>query len=132
MTVSFTTTYVLISCYKCGVSFGVSQSFRNQLRESHESFYCPNGHSQHFYGKTDAEKIQEKLDRERAAHERTRCNVRAANRRTEKEKRSHSATKGRLTKTHNRIKKGVCPFCNRHFSNLQRHMDTKHGDEPCH
>lgn len=38
------------------------------------------------------------------------------------------ATKGRLTKTKKRIANGVCPCCNRHFVNLERHMTGKHPD----
>lgn len=130
MSFNYTATLDVIACADCGIEFGVPDHWIKRLRTNGDSFFCPRGHT-NVYRKTELKKLKLKLDRERDAHERTRKNVLAANQRTEKERRSHSATKGRLTKTHNRIKKGVCPFCNRHFGNLQRHMETKHK-ESCH
>lgn len=37
-------------------------------------------------------------------------------------------TKGVVTRTRNRIANGVCPCCDRSFTNLQRHMASKHPD----
>ena len=39
-----------------------------------------------------------------------------------------SAQRGVLTRVKNRIIKGVCPCCNRHFADLSRHMQTQHPD----
>lgn len=36
--------------------------------------------------------------------------------------------RGVVTKTKNRIGKGVCPCCNRTFVELARHIATKHPD----
>lgn len=43
-------------------------------------------------------------------------------------KAAHAVTKGKLTKTRNRIAKGVCPCCNRSFVNLGKHMAGQHPD----
>lgn len=130
MSLTVATTYAFISCCECGLSFAVSEKFKADLRRSGNEFWCPNGHKQR-YTETTADKLRKELQREKEAHERTRSCVHSADQRTEAEKRSHSATKGKLTKTHNRIKRGVCPFCNRSFENLRRHMETKHSDS-CH
>ncbi len=132
MSFNITETYTTVGCVRCGVRFAIPQGFYKDLLRSRNIFWCPNGHEQHFSGKSEADKVREKLKRTEEAHERTKCSLRAAHGREESEKRSHAATKGQLTKTRNRIKKGVCPFCNRSFENLRRHMETKHGDEPCH
>lgn len=53
------------TCSECGVLMWITEGHMNKLRKSHETFYCPNGHSLHFPQKNDAEKIQEELNEER-------------------------------------------------------------------
>lgn len=38
------------------------------------------------------------------------------------------AQKAAKTRMKNRIANGVCPCCNRHFANVQRHIRTKHPE----
>jgi len=38
------------------------------------------------------------------------------------------AAKGQLTKLKKRIDNGTCPYCNRHFENVQRHISCKHKE----
>jgi RNase P subunit RPR2 len=47
-----------ITCCSCGVLFWVGESHYNELKEKHTTFYCPNGHPQHFVAETDAEKFR--------------------------------------------------------------------------
>ena len=44
-------------CCVCGVVFTLPCVLRKRLLENHEFFHCPNGHSQHFSGKTKDEEI---------------------------------------------------------------------------
>ena len=44
-------------CINCGVVFTLPCTLRERLLESHDSFYCPNGHAQQFTGKTKDEEI---------------------------------------------------------------------------
>ena len=119
---AITLRFVEYQCGGCGVWFAMEKHHYNQLVESRGGFYCPNGCSRRFIGKTEAERLREKLDAERArtAFER---------RRADREQASARAYKGQVTKIKNRIGKGVCPFCNRSFQNLHRHMESKHPDE---
>jgi len=110
-----------ISCYQCGTVFGVESGFYSDRLNDKGRFFCPNGHGQHFVGKTEAERLQEQLAKERSR-------VAFYKRESESQKRSRAAIKGQLTKTRNRIANGVCPCCNRSFADLQRHMSTKHPD----
>lgn len=110
-----------VNCYSCGTTFGMESGFYADRLRDHKNFYCPNGHSQHFIGETEAERLQKQLDRERNR-------VDFYKRESESQKRSRAAMKGQLTKTKNRIAKGVCPCCNRQFSDLHRHMESKHPD----
>ncbi len=48
-----------LDCANCHVFFWVSEEHDKRLRESHESFHCPNGHSQVYPGKTIQERLEE-------------------------------------------------------------------------
>lgn len=41
----------------CGVPFQVTDGFDARRREDHRTFYCPNGHSMSFTGKSDKQKL---------------------------------------------------------------------------
>lgn len=94
--------------------------YEDRLRD-HKGFWCPNGHRQHFVGETEAETLKKLLEAERSRSD-------LFIRQRDAERRSKSAIKGQLTKTKNRIAKGVCPCCNRQFQDLHQHMETKHPD----
>jgi hypothetical protein len=111
-----------ITCCKCGVRFAAPETWVSNRIQSHESFFCPNGHSQSFVGKTEAQKLREELDKAKRDLEYQR-NARLST------ERQLSAAKGEATKMKNRINKGVCPCCNRSFTNLRRHMATKHPEK---
>jgi hypothetical protein len=125
-TLSYNEKLIATSCY-CGIPVGLPESLYDWMqRDSKNSCYCPNGHSFHF-GNTTAEKLREaerRLEQERLRTKATRDLLAA-------EERSHVATRGHLTRVKKRVQKGVCPHCNRHFENLERHMHSKHpeGDE---
>ena len=97
-----------------------------QLRQ-HENggkvpdIFCPLGHAHVPAGKSQVEI-------EREMRQRAEMRLTATRDQLESEKRSHVATKGQLTKARKRIGKGVCPCCNRHFTNVERHMATQHPD----
>jgi hypothetical protein len=40
------------NCYNCGIRIWFDDDYYNTLVFTHKSFYCPNGHSQSFVGKT--------------------------------------------------------------------------------
>lgn len=116
-----------VSCFSCGVIFGLPGEFyRDRLRDG-KFWHCPNGHSQHFTETTEMrlKKEKEALERRMAS---VREDARSAWAETELERRRHAATKGQLTKTRKRVVAGVCPCCNRTFQQLSRHMASKHPD----
>jgi Zn finger protein HypA/HybF involved in hydrogenase expression len=110
-------------CINCGTHFGVDAYLDKLWRKNGQTFYCPNGHSQHYIiGKTNEQKIKE-LE---AQLQEAETDKRYLNNSLESTRRSLSATKGVLTRTKNRIHKGICPVCNRQFMNLHRHMEGQH------
>lgn len=112
---------VLEECCNCGVPFALSRYLKAERLNDHRNFYCPNGHPQHYTGKTDAE-------REREARERAERMLASREEDLRIERISHAATKGQLTKTRKRVANGVCPCCHRTFQQLARHMKAKHPE----
>jgi len=127
--ITTSTKLVTEECISCGVLFAMPDELNDRLRETPTTaFYCPNGHKQWYTGKTDAQKEREKreLAERQLATERSRRDQAQA----EAEHQRHRANgyKGALTKTKRRVGKGVCPCCNRSFTDLADHMETKHPD----
>lgn len=125
-TLSYTGTLVVETCW-CGMRHAIPQTLRDHMNAQHEKgqkqigIYCPLGHSWIFSGKSEVEKVKERLEREQS---------RTAALTAEKDQleASRRALKGQVTKIKKRIGKGVCPCCNRHFVNVERHMATQHPE----
>lgn len=121
MTLTDTVVFVTEECCNCGIPFAITQDLKDRRLKDHKSFYCPNGHSQHYTGKTEEQKLREQLER---------ANQRVASRDEDLrvERASHAATKGQLTKAKKRAAHGVCPCCKRTFANVARHVAGQHPD----
>lgn len=110
VTITKPMTFFIEECCNCGVLFGMTDEFHDQrLKDGNtRTFYCPNGHNQHYLKKSDAQLRKEaeaKFVAEQDQHEATRRDLRALQR---------------------RVKKGVCPCCHRSFVQLSRHMKSQH------
>ena len=101
-------------CCNCGMPFAMTEDFHDRRRNDHELFYCPYGHEQYYSGKSNEEKLKERLAQEQAR------SMKAENK-AGKISRSYS-------KMRKRIANGVCPCCNRTFQNLLSHMKTEHPE----
>lgn len=125
---TFTYTLRGQTCIDCGVLFGLEAHYDDERKQDHKSFSCPNGHSQHYVGKTDVQIAHEERDaaRQLAARESRRRQLAQAD--AEHARRSAAAYKGWATRVRNRIANGVCPCCNRSFTNVRRHMESQHPD----
>src|SRR3972149_10640671 len=54
-------TFFVEICCECGVAFALPLDFQVHKRNDGGSFYCPNGHSQH-YTESAERKLKQKLD----------------------------------------------------------------------
>lgn len=131
-TIYRTVTIKTTECCSCGVTFGMPADLYDARRNDHGYFYCPNGHGQHFTGKSEAEKLREELLRRQAYFDQREAQLRDQ-RDNAKSQRDHAerqkaAARGQVTKIKNRVGNGVCPCCKRTVSQLARHMETKHPD----
>jgi hypothetical protein len=111
----------------------MTSEFRSNRLADKRSFYCPNGHVQSYVGESDADKAR-RLEREarqlREQAEQARTRATAAVDQLEMERRSHTATKGHLTRQRMRAEAALCPVpgCGRSFKQLRRHLTSKHPD----
>ena len=116
-----TGTYVVVTCYKCGIPFGLPQHFHKEAREnSDKTFYCPNGHDQ-CYTIGEATRLRRELDASSQSNTYLRGRLETA-------RRSRAALKGQVTKIKRRVGKGMCPCCWRNFPDLKAHMEGQHPD----
>lgn len=56
-------TSVTETCITCGVVFCLPARLDRQVRENHTTFYCPNGHGQHYPHETKAERLRREVKR---------------------------------------------------------------------
>jgi DNA repair exonuclease SbcCD ATPase subunit len=108
------------------VLFAAPQHLLDTRRFDGGSFYCPNGHSLSYNG--------ERIKLERSL-ESTKQQLQGTRELLRHEERSHSATRGQVTRVKNekakieaRVAHGTCPCCGRTFKQLTAHMKRKHPD----
>jgi hypothetical protein len=120
------TTLEVVECYSCKMLYAIPASLNASAikypgqQQNGWTLFCPLGHQWYYLGRN----IEQQLADERKAKQATRELL-------EHEQRSHAATRGHVTRKKKqlaRVAHGVCPCCNRHFTNLERHMTTKHPD----
>jgi hypothetical protein len=118
-----------LTCWSagCGIHFAVPLEFDKRNFERGNCFYCPNGHKL-YYGEGEADRLRKELAQEKKFKEWAQQDAKIARKNRERAERQLSATKGVVTKIKKRVGNGVCPCCKRSFTNLRRHMHTKHPD----
>jgi len=128
---TYTKTFTVITCSNvgCGVNFALDDEFIAARRKDRQSFYCPNGHSRWYPGKTEEQKLREQLEEEQRRVVRLRASEERARAEADHQRSVANGYKGAATKMKKRIGKGVCPCCNRHFTNVERHMATQHPED---
>lgn len=124
----------VITCGVCGIPFALPTAL-NERGHKHPAddpntvyFWCPAGHQLRYDGRSETVVLEERLE-----HSRDRAGRLAH--RAEQAEASAKAHRGAATRARNerdkakaRIAKGVCPCCNRHFKDVERHMATRHPD----
>jgi hypothetical protein len=111
-----------MDCSVCGMTYGLDEDFRRRRLGDGKTWWCPNGHTQHFVGETDekkAKRLEKALDRANAATRAARDQADAAERR-------RRAAKGQLTRLKNKIAKGICPICDKEFPEVKAHIEIEH------
>ena len=110
-----------LTCGNCGIVFAVPDYWvegRRKGEEGKNEFWCPNGHNRVFC-ETEVMRLKREL-------EQTQQRLHWVRAQKERAERETAAARGQVTRLRNRIQKGVCPDCKRSFTNLRRHMASKH------
>lgn len=47
------------SCIICGIKYAIPEYYLDQRKKDHKNFHCPNGHSQHYPGRSDLDRIKD-------------------------------------------------------------------------
>lgn len=115
-------TFATETCCKCGIAFAMTVDFQRRRRADRGTFYCPAGHGQHYTGKSEEQKLREKV--EQLERDNASAFNSAARAREERDQIARAHTRMRT-----RVMNGVCPCCNRTFQNLLSHMRSEHQSE---
>lgn len=114
-------------CCECFTHFAMDSDLNARRRQTGGTFYCPNGHAQH-YTETEVQKLKKQNESLRKNLAWTDEALTRAYNEHEATKKEKANIKRQLTNTRKRIANGVCPCCHRTFVNIARHMDSKHPD----
>lgn len=108
--------------FTCGHRNYLPEHFVLIRRRDHSNFWCAQcGIANCFSGKSDIERLRGKLTTTKDMLN----SVRAERDTKEAQRRAEKAAK---TKLKQRIANGVCPCCQRSFTNLHSHMQKQHPD----
>ncbi len=121
---TFTETVILESdtCGRCGGVYAINKAFADHARANKGGYNCPYCQTRWSWTESDAERLRKQLEvRERELRE-AKCETLRQNQLREKEQIGREKAEKKLRRVNN----GVCPCCKRHFTNLARHMATKH------
>lgn len=122
-TVETYTELIARCCSKCAVVYAIPVRKYEKGRADKAGWYCPNGHWQVPVGKTPEQKLREQLNGQFDETARLRAE-------RDQAKASAAAQKGVATKLKKRVHAGLCPHCNRHFKDLERHCKNQHPEAP--
>ena len=109
------------NCCNCGIAFAMTADFKRRRLEDRNTFHCPNGHAQHYIGKTEVQKLKEEVERKQQMLDAAQSRAATAERDKEQIAKAHK-------KMRTRVMNGVCPCCNRTFQNLLMHMKSEHPE----
>lgn len=108
--------FVMETCCNCSIPFFMPMYKKKELlADRGTSFYCPNGHGQHYTGKSEQQLKLEQLEKDKKAYENAYLEEITKREKAEKDLK-------RL------IKKGICPCCTRNFTNVKRHIAHMHPE----
>lgn len=106
-----------LQCETCGVEHAIPQVMFDSCKREGGFWHCPNGHSRGWAEGSDKTEMN-KMRRERdlAVQEQARLAEEATTKERE------------IIRLKKRSAAGICPCCTRTFTNMARHMKTKHPE----
>lgn len=119
MSATFTelVTLVKMECSRCGGIYAITESKRIYHKENGGYWNCPYCQAEWGYQESELQQLRKALDDKSRALTASRCE-------TLKERQLKEEFERKLS----RVKNGVCPCCKRSFTNLRRHIASKHPE----
>lgn len=123
--------FEVCECITCGIPYVVPQVVIDKQREVGGFHTCHAGHSQG-WRESDSERAKRREAREAIRRDRDRLQQLVAQKDDEirDARRQTKTATAKIKRLAERAKAGICPCCTRHFTNLERHMASKHKEEP--
>ena len=129
------------ACPDCHIIHAYPQELEDRARywnsgdypRNYVTIHCPNGHVWHYTGEDSelkkAKQLAKRLEDSLQWTQDRLSETKAARDHAEAQARGY---KGALVKTQKRVAAGVCPYCNRTFTNsrIARHIATQHSGAP--
>lgn len=111
-----------MSCNKCGAVFALNLQYVQYARSNAGGYWCPYCDCRWSWSEHKTDRLLKQLEvKERELHE-AKCETLRQNQLREQEQIAREKAEKKLRRVNN----GVCPCCKRSFTNLARHMKTKH------
>lgn len=105
-----------IDCGECGGTYAINERYRKEKEQVGASWNCPYCKCGWGYSNNgENSRLKKQL-------EQTQNELRSSKCETLSERLAREAAEKKLRRARN----GVCPDCNRSFTNLKRHIETKH------
>lgn len=124
MTMIETVYLTKMECGKCGSVYAISESYRALRQIEGNGWHCPYCQaSWGYFLNNENAMLKKQLEEKQRELTASKCE-------TLREKQLRELVvmeKAKADRKLRRNKKGVCTCCNRSFTNLRRHMETKHG-----
>lgn len=110
--------FEVVTCANCKVQFMLTLKHVEILRNSHNTFYCPNGHNLS-YGKSTCETTKEKLEKDLANQKHWVDILEKGNNELMQE---HWNLKKQILD----LRKKDCPHCNKRYIDIKKHIRKSH------
>lgn len=133
--VAFSSQLKVINCHACGGTYAMSTYFLDSRRDDGEGWNCPYCRGSTAYCESETDKLKKQLAKQQEWTAYQRREKEEYLRQRDTLERSRNGMKGVLVREQKklaRVRRGVCPCCNRHFKNVQRHMDSQHPNYKVH
>lgn len=117
------------TCAACGVVFALTNELKDELLKTKRTFFCPNGHQQHYTGESDkdrAARLQSELEAQKRRTVRIEAELDQANAHAARVEKARQKLEREQSATLRRVTNGVCTECHRSFKQVKAHMERKH------
>lgn len=118
-----------VDCGCCGGTYAINQAYKSKAYQDGLSWTCPYCKAGWGYsGQSENAKLKKQLEAEKVAREAERQRKDAALARANEAEAKALKTERANKRLKTRVAAGTCPCCTRTFSQLARHMATKHPE----